>query len=121
MRTLLAILLTATLAFIAGTYLPWWSIAIVAFLVALLLRQSPGMGFLSGFLGIFLCWGIVALWIDIRNQHILSQRIAGLMKLGDSSVLILLVTALVGGLVGGFAAMAGSALLPSRKKRRQVR
>lgn len=117
MRFLLATLLIAVLSFIAGLFLPWWSIALVAFLVALLIRQRIGAGFLAGFLGIFLMWSLLAFWIDIKNESILSHKIAQLFPLGGSSVLLILVTALVGALVGGFAAMAGSSLWPLKKSR----
>ena len=118
MKFLLAILLTAALSFVAGMFLPWWSIAIVSFLVALLLIQNIGKGFLSGFLGIFILWGLLALWIDIRNESILSHKIAQLFPLAGSSILMILVTAFVGAVVGGFAAMAGSSLRPAPKIRR---
>lgn len=114
MRLLLSILLTASLSFLAGLYLPWWSIALIAFGVALLIPPGPGLGFLSGFLGIFLLWGLLAFWIDIKNQGILSGKISQLLPLGGSSVLLILVTALLGGLVGGFAAMAGGSLRARR-------
>ena len=110
MRFILSVLLIALLSFIAGLALPWWSIAIVAFLVPLLITQSLGLSFLAGFTGIFLLWGGLALWIDTQNESLLSQKIAQLFPLGGSSILLILVTALVGALVGGFAAMTGSAL-----------
>ena len=115
MKFLLATLLTAVLAFLAGIFLPWWSIALVSFFVALFLVRHIGWGFLSGFLGIFICWGLLALWIDIKNESLLSHKIAQLFPLGGSPALIILVTALVGALVGGFAAMAGSSLRPVKK------
>ena len=115
MRFLLATLLIALLSYIAGLFMPWWSIAVVAFLVALLIRPSTGMSFLAGFTAIFLLWALVALWIDIKNEHILSHKIAQLFPLGGSSVLLILVTALVGALVGGFAAMSGASLLPAKR------
>jgi len=118
MRFLLATLLIATLGFLAGLFLPWWSIAIIAFAVTLLIRQKIIYGFLAGFLGIFLLWAAVATWIDISNQHILSQKIAKLLPLGGSSIVLVLVTAFVGGLVGGFAGMAGSSLRPASHIRR---
>ena len=114
MRFILSILLIAALSFLAGLILPWWSIAIVAFIVGLLLPQSIGLGFLSGFLGIFILWFILALWIDIKNESILSHKIAQLFPLGGSSIAIIIVTALIGGLVGGFAAMSGNSLRPAR-------
>lgn len=110
MKFLLATLLTALLSFIAGIFLPWWSIAIIAFLISLVVRQSMSRSFLAGFAGIFLLWSLVALWIDIKNEHILSRKIAQLFPLGGSSFLLILVTALVGALVAGFAAMSGSSL-----------
>ncbi|SHF43119.1 hypothetical protein SAMN02745131_02630 [Flavisolibacter ginsengisoli DSM 18119] len=112
MRFLLATLLTAAFAFIAGMFLPWWSIAIVSFLVALFLLPNIGLGFLSGFLGIFILWGFLSLWIDLKNESILSGKIAQIIPLGGSSILLILVTAFVGAIVGGFAAMAGSSLAP---------
>lgn len=115
MRFILALLLTASLAFLAGLRLEWWSIALVAFLVALLIPQTVSNSFLSGFAGIFLLWALLAFWIDHKNGSTLSQRMAELFKLGGSSILLILVTALIGGLVGGFAAMAGSSLRPVPK------
>lgn len=116
MRFLLATLLTIVLGFLAGKFLPWWSIALASFLVALLIPQRAGAGFLSGFLGIFLLWALVALWIDSKNESILSHKISALLKLGGSSVLLILVTAFIGALVGGFAAMAGSSMRPEAGK-----
>jgi hypothetical protein len=118
MRFILAILLTAVLSFLAGLFLPWWNIAIIAFLVDLLIPQTIDRSFVSGLLGIFLLWTILTSWIDIKNNSILSHRISELFKLGGSSILLILVTALIGGLVGGFAAMAGSSLHPAKKLRR---
>jgi hypothetical protein len=117
MRFLLALLLTAVLSFLAGMFLPWWSIAIIAFLVALLIPQRLGFAFLSGLLGIFILWAVLSFWISAQNDNILADKVAKLMKVG-SSVLLILATALIGGLIGGFAAMAGSSLRPVRKMRR---
>ena len=120
MRFFLSLLLIALLSFIAGLYLPWWSISVVAFLVALGIRPSIGLGFLSGFLGIFLLWFALSFWIDTANESILSHKVALIFPLGGNSLLLMLVTALVGALVGGFAAMAGSALSFSIKRRSVV-
>jgi hypothetical protein len=110
MKFILTTLLTMLLSFIAGLYLPWWSIAIVAFFAALLIQPRIGFGFLSGFLGVFLLWSALAFWIDTNNESILSHKIALLFPLGGSTLVLILITALIGGLVGGFAAMAGSSI-----------
>src|SRR5438045_5914839 len=107
MRLFLSIILTALFCFIAGLFLPWWSIAVIAFLVALLFRQSLGAHFLSGFAGVFILWFILSFWIDLKNEHILSAKVAQLFHLGAASILLILITALVGGIVGGFAAFTG--------------
>lgn len=117
MRFVLAVLLTTALGFIAGKYYPWWSIAIISFMIALLIRQGLSAAFFAGFLGIFLLWAALALWIDIQNTTILSHKIAQVFPLGGSSILLILVTALVGGLVGGFAAMSGSSLRAPKRRR----
>ena len=115
MKLLVAIILTGLLAFIGGLYLPWWSLAIAAFIVALIIPQRGGKAFLSGFIGVFLLWAGIAWWIDNKNEGILSKKIAELFPLGGNSILLILVTALVGGLVAGFAAMSGSYLRSSSK------
>jgi hypothetical protein len=105
------VLLTTLLSFAFGLYLPWWSMALVAFLIAFFLYQPrPRVAYLGGFLGLFLLWGLLALWIDVQNDHILSRRMAILFPLGGSSALLILVTALLAGLIGGLAALSGNYL-----------
>jgi hypothetical protein len=115
MKFLVALILTVLLSFIAGLYLPWWSIAIAAFIVALLVHQKALKAFFSGFLGVFLLWGALAEWIDLKNESILSARIGELLTIGSHPFLLVLLTGLIGGLVAGFAAMSGS-YLRSRPK-----
>ena len=90
--------------------MPWWGIAIAAFLVSAAIPQKPAFSFLSGFLGVFLLWEVLAWWIDSKNNGILSQKIAYIIPLGGSSVLLIVITSLIGALVAGFAALAGSYL-----------
>lgn len=108
LKYIIAILLTALLSFVLGLYLPWWSIAIAAFIVSVAIPQSPWMSFLSGFLGVFLLWEILAWWIDNRNSGILSPKIAQVLPLGGSTTLLVLVSSLIGALVAGCAALTGS-------------
>lgn len=115
MKILVSIILTALLAFIGGLYLPWWSLAVAAFLAALLIPQRGGRAFLSGFIGVFLLWAGMAWLIDNKNESILSEKIAAVFPLGGSSILLIVVTAIIGGLVAGFAAMSGSYLRTSAK------
>ena len=110
MKLIVSIILTALLSFVAGLYLPWWSIAIASFLVALIIPQFPWKAFVSGFLGVFILWAVLAWWIDMKNQGILSSKISQLFHLGSSHFAMILVSAFIGALIGGFAALCGSYL-----------
>lgn len=117
MKFFVAVLLTALLSFIAGIYINWWwFFAVVTFIVALLIHQKAGKAFLSGFLALFLLWGTLAIWINFKNEGILSAKIASLLPLGGSPVLLIVVTGIIGGLVAGFAALCGSFLRSSSQK-----
>ncbi len=116
MKLLVAILLTALLSFVSGIYFPWWSLAIAAFLVAILVHQKAGKAFLAGFLGVFLLWACLAWWIDIKNNGVLSKKMAQLLPAGGSTLVLILLTAFIGALVGGLGAMTGSFLRSSGKR-----
>jgi hypothetical protein len=115
MKILIAIVLTALLAFLGGLWLPWWSIAVAAFIVSLLVYQSAGKAFVGGFLGLFLLWGGLAWWIDVQNQGILSKKIASVLPLNGNAALLIFITALIGALVAGAAAITGSLLRSASK------
>lgn len=110
MKFVIAIVLTILLAFTAGLYLPWWSVAIAGFIVAALIRQSPIKSFLSGFLGLFIFWGVLSLWIDNKNGGLLSQKIATIIPLGGSTMLLIFAGALIGSIVAGMGALTASYL-----------
>jgi hypothetical protein len=111
MKFIVSILLTAFLAFAICLFLPWWSFAITSFIVAVAIPQKPWNAFAAGFLALFLFWGIYAFAIDAANAHLLSVKIAEILPLRGSYILLLLITGLVGGLIAGFAAITGSFLL----------
>jgi len=115
----ISVLLTIVVSFAAGLYLPFWSVALVSFGVAAFIYQKPGMAWLAGFVSILLFWGLLAWAIDAQNDSILSKRMANLFPLGGSSALLILITALVGAIIGGLAALSGSFLrkyIDSREK-----
>jgi hypothetical protein len=110
MKFVITTLLIALLSFLSGLYLPWWGVALAAFLVSALIRQRPGVAFLAGFTALFLLWAGLSWSMDIPNNSILSAKIAQILPLGGSSLALILVTALIGALVGGVAALTGSFL-----------
>ena len=114
MKFIISLILTALLSFAACLYLPWWSIAVIAFLVAALIPQKPGKAFLTAFLALFLLWGGLSFWISNGNDHLLAHKISMVILKMDSPYLLMLATALVGALVAGFAALSGSYLRKTR-------
>lgn len=116
MKILTAIVLTAFLAYVTGVYstLPWWSFAITSLIIAVAVHQRPWKAFVAGFLGLFLLWAGMALLKDAANDHVLSTKVAGILPMGGSYLVLILVTGIVGGLVSGLAALTGSFLRRSR-------
>ncbi|MEP6684417.1 MAG: hypothetical protein ABJA35_14205 [Parafilimonas sp.] len=108
MKFIVVIILTALLGYAAPLYFSWWSFAVCSFIIAFFVHQKPFIAFVATFLGLFLLWGIMAMMIDNANNHLLSQKIAQVLQLNGSSILLILITALVGGLVSGFAGLSAS-------------
>ena len=107
MRFLLGMILIIILSAVAEYYLPWWTIAVVCFIVSFFAGLRPGRSFLMGFMGIAIFWLGASMMHDIANAHILSQKMATLFHLPNYGLFIG-VTVLIGGLVGGLAAWAAS-------------
>jgi hypothetical protein len=108
MKFPVTILLTALLAYAAGLYMPWWSTALAAFLVALMIYQQPGWSTLAGFLGIFLIWGVLAWTRSGANGHILAHRMSQFILKKDDPNQLLGMTALIGAVTGALGALTGS-------------
>jgi hypothetical protein len=104
---MLQILLIALLSLLAQFVLPWWSLAIVAFLVCFWRGQSAGRSFLAGFYGVALVWLVYAIILHSRTDGVFTGRMSELLFKTNSAILPGLVTAIVGGLVGGLAALSG--------------
>ncbi len=109
---LLALLILIT-AFLINLILPWWSIAIPGLVFGYQFKKISWVSFGWGFLAVFVLWGGQALYIHFANERILSTRIAEMLGVG-SSYLVILITGVLGGLVSGLATLTGS--LFNRKK-----
>jgi hypothetical protein len=116
MKFIIAVLLTTLLSFISGLYMPWWGIAIAAFIVSALIPQGRGRAFLAGFLGVFILWGSLSIWIDSKNNGILSHKIAQILPLSGSVFSLILLTAFIGALVGGLGSLTASFLRMGMQK-----
>jgi len=105
MKFLIQLALTIIICLPLQHYLPWWTLPLGAFAVGFVVRNKGYLSFLAGFLGAGLLWLGMALVIDITTQSILTQKVNQLLPVNA-----LLMTTLVGGLVGGLGGMTGALL-----------
>jgi hypothetical protein len=103
---ILTILILIT-AFLLNLFLPWWSIAFPGLIFGYIFNKKAFPSFGWGFLALFLLWGGQALYTHFTNDAILSTRIAEMFSVG-SPILVILITAILGGLVSGLATLTGS-------------
>jgi hypothetical protein len=94
-------------AHLLGLFLPWYTCAIVGFIAGYFFKSRHN--FLAGFLAIALLWTFNAWLADLSSSSSLPLRVAQLLGVHRVAFVYLL-TATVGGLVGGMATMSGSML-----------
>jgi len=107
MKFLIQLLGIFALAYVLELFLPWYYIAVAAFVMGYLLKSKAN--FLAGFLAIGILWFVKAWLLDSSGTSDLAERVAHIFTLPKKEFLFL-VTSVVGGLVGGFAAWSGSLL-----------
>ena len=105
MKFLVHSVATLVVCFILQFFLPWWTMAVGAFAVAYGLGNKGYSSFFAGLLGVGILWFGMAFAIDVTTQSILTQKINTLLP-----VKALIITPIIGGLVGGFASLTGSLL-----------
>lgn len=109
MKIALKIILIAFLSFWAEQVFPWWSALVCAAFISALIPTTSLRAFGSGFTAIGLLWLVCALIYSMQNDFMLSNRVANLFGV-NSSVFIIVLTALVGGIAGGMGALCGNQL-----------
>jgi hypothetical protein len=107
MKLIVSILLTALVAFALGLQLPWFTIAIAAFIVAMLIPQKALPSYLSGFLGVFLLWTILALLKINNGGNLIATQMASIFPLKGNVFLLVLISAFIGAIVAGCSALSG--------------
>lgn len=103
MRPFIAILF---FTWLVNLFLPWWSVLIPAILFGAWLFDKGTSAFVTGLFAAGLAWFGHSLYIHFANDAILSTRIADMMQVGSPWV-ILLLTFLIGGLLGGMGTLFG--------------
>ncbi len=97
------LLITALVCFLLQNFLPWWTMALGAAVIAFWLGNKSLVSFGAGFLAIALLWLGMAFFIDSTTGSILSSKVNRLLPLNS-----FLLTAIIGGLVGGLSALTGA-------------
>jgi hypothetical protein len=102
MNFAIILILSVLLQFFA----PWWVIAIVPLVILFWRPASTSDAFWTGFGGIALPWLAYGYYLHFISDGAISDRVAQIFSL-PNGILILMVTALVGGLTGGLAGVSG--------------
>ncbi|MEO7174251.1 MAG: hypothetical protein ABIV51_00485 [Saprospiraceae bacterium] len=103
----ISVILIALLAGLVSPFGPWWIFSLLCIVGGFIAWPKGIKRFWLGFLAIFILWFLVALVLDIGNKSNLSSKIGQLFG-GLPSIALLLVSALIGGIVGGLSTMFGS-------------
>ena len=109
MKFLSHVLAVLLLSLLLQLFLPWWTMAIGAFATGLFFNQGGFKSFLAGLLGVGLLWLAMAYYLDSSTGSILSAKVAAIFPTKTVG-LLLVMTAFIGGLVGGLASMTGGVI-----------
>jgi len=110
MKFLFQILAVVIVCFLLQSFLPWWSMAVGSFAMGYLFNNGGSKSFLAGVLGVGLLWFTMSYYIDQTTHSILSEKVGKLLPVNP-----FLLTALIGGLVGGLSALTGAWLRAGSK------
>lgn len=95
------------LTFIVGYFFDWWTVAIAAFIGGFFFGTASGETFAKGMTAVSTLWLLMVWYHHFSTQGILSNKIAQVLPVGGNVGILIFATVLIGGLVGGCAAMSG--------------
>lgn len=113
MKFLKQVAATVILCLVLQYFLPWWTLVIGAFAAGYWAGNKGVVAFAAGFVGVALLWGATAMVLDAQTQSILTNKVAQIFPT-KTPALLLVLTAFVGGLPGGFAGLTGALVSPKR-------
>lgn len=87
---------------------PWWILVFPCFILGVVKQKQNFLHiFLTGFISIGLLWGVYAALIQLYTGSELSYRVAEMFHL-PSNDFIGIISAFIGGFVGGLSALCGA-------------
>jgi hypothetical protein len=120
MKFLLFTLLSALVVVFLNIVAPYWAVMIALTVLAGIIRPSGWGGFFGGGLGMGLVWLGQTVYISALTSSTLPDKMGALMGLG-SGLNLMLLTAVLGFILGGFSGLLGVMFRNLvQKKRRDV-
>jgi len=110
-------LLAFTATLLGGFVCPWWWPAVVGVVLGFWKAGRHSRTFTFSALGSGLAWGVVATFYQLGNHGLLAGKVAAIFHVpsGGYGSLLILVTAMLGGLTAGFGTLLGRGLAPRYK------
>ena len=109
MKFSLLFILSGLVAHFFGAYLPHWGMMLAVGVLGALVGGKGSMAFFSAAFGVGAVWFFIPLWITFRTNSILPEKMAEIMGF-NGDLALFGVTALLGFLSGGLAALTGNLL-----------
>jgi len=105
----LSVILIIVFSAIMQSFFPWWSMALVAFVVGFIMPLKREASWFAGVFAIFLLWLFYAMFLSHFNGGILATRVAEVLHpiTGGKVFRLYFLTAAVGSLTEGFACLSG--------------
>ena len=112
MKQFSAFALMILMGYVLGlfTFLPWYSFVVSTFLICWTFNLKPIWALVLSFFSMLTLWAVLAIYIDVQNEHLLSKKVAEILPLGGSSNVVIAVTSFVGGLLNGLSGWSAALL-----------
>jgi len=106
MNFLIRILINGISAYYFVSFLPWWSIIFIPFLLGYFINENYFNHFLSGFIGIGIAWIFLIINLNSGSESIISEKIIQILNVESINILTIY-SSIIGGSIGGFASVTG--------------
>lgn len=86
---------------------PWWLIIIAPMILGFFFKLNMIQSFFIGSASIIIFWGLIFV-LSSSSGTLIYERVAYLLPINGSKVGLILITLMIGGLLGGIAALNGT-------------
>jgi len=98
--------LIAIITLLLQSFLPWWVIMIVPFVLCIFFGKSGRKSFLSSFLATLLIWTGYSLFIWFNSGAVLTDRVSAVFHL-PSGIALVIIGILIGAIASAVSGWAG--------------